>query len=91
MSNTLLSVVLRLPRTTLVPALMRELHWHHCRTEEPGFTTGNPPEDYRQTGGGCSVPWMIAVKHATDGTDPCDPPGMGAKSTTTRNHPGTPN
>ena len=31
-----------------------------------------------------------AVNHATDGTDPCDPPRKGAKSTTTSNHPNTP-
>ena len=29
-----------------------------------------------------------AAKHATDGTDPCDPPrNGGAKGTTTTNHP----
>ena len=27
-----------------------------------------------------------AIKHATDGTDPCDPPRMGAKITTTSKH-----
>ena len=27
------------------------------------------------------------VKHVTNGTDPCDPPRIGAKSTTTSNHP----
>ena len=32
----------------------------------------------------------LAVKHARDGTYPCDPPLMGAKSTTTSNHPSTP-
>ena len=32
-----------------------------------------------------------AIKHAADGGDPCDPPRMGAKSTTTSsNHPSTP-
>ena len=104
MSNTLLPIVSRLPRPTSVPALLtapsliRELHWSRCRTEEPGYATGNPPEDY---------PWQSArrlwtdswrlqlplddrcrlvlphhaVKQATDGTDHCDPPRMGAKST----------
>ena len=28
---------------------------------EPGYATGNPPEDYGQIRGGCSCPWMIAV------------------------------
>ena len=31
-----IAVVSRLPRPTLVPALTRELHSHHCRPEEPG-------------------------------------------------------
>ena len=61
MSNTLLPVVSGLLRPTPVPALMRELHYHRCRTEEPGCATGNPPEDYGQTRGGYSFPWMIAV------------------------------
>ena len=33
-----------------------------CRTEEPGYATGNAPEDYGQKRGGCSFPWMIAVQ-----------------------------
>ena len=52
---------LRLPRPTPVPALKRELHWHRSWAEEPGYATGNPPEDYGQIRGGCSFPWMIAV------------------------------
>ena len=52
---------LRLPRPTLAPALMRVLHWLRCWAEEPGYTTGNPPQDYGQLRGGCSCPWMIAV------------------------------
>ena len=50
---------LRLPRPTSAPALMRVLHWLRCWAEEPGYTTGNPPEDYSQIRGGC--PWIIAV------------------------------
>ena len=67
MSSTLLPVFSRLPLPTSVPALLtvpaliRELHYHRCRTEEPGYATGNPPEDYGQTGGGFSFPWMIVV------------------------------
>ena len=30
MPNNLLPVVKALPRPTPVPAMMRELHWHHC-------------------------------------------------------------
>ena len=52
---------LRLPRPTSAPALMRVLHWLRCWAEEPGYATGNPPEDYSQIRGGCSCPWMIAV------------------------------
>ena len=43
---------LRLPQPTSAPALMRVLHWLRCWAEEPGYATGNPPEDYatgRQT------------------------------------------
>ena len=36
---------LRLPRPTSAPALMRVLHWLRCWAEEPGYATGNPPED----------------------------------------------
>ena len=52
---------LRLPQPTSAPALMRVLHWLRCWAEKPGYTTGNPPEDYGQIRGGCSCPWMIAV------------------------------
>ena len=52
---------LRLLRPTPAPALMRVLHWLRCWAEEPGYATGNPPEDYDQIRGGCSRPWMIAV------------------------------
>ena len=52
---------LRLPRPTPAPALMRVLHWLRCWVEEPGYTTGNSPEDYGQIRRGCSCPWMIAV------------------------------
>ena len=52
---------LRLPQPTSAPALMRVLHWLRCWAEEPGYATGNPPEDYSQIRGGCSCPWMIAV------------------------------
>ena len=52
---------LRLPRPTSAPALMRVLHWLRCWAEEPGYTTGNSPEDYGQIRGGCSCPLMIAV------------------------------
>ena len=52
---------LRLPRPTPAPALMRVLHWLRCGAEEPGYTTGNPPEDYGQIRGGGSCSWMIAV------------------------------
>ena len=52
---------LRLPRPTPAPALMQELHWHRSWAEEPGYATGNPPEDNGQIRGGCSFPWMIAV------------------------------
>ena len=52
---------LRLPRPTSAPALMRVLHWLRCWEEEPGYSTGNPPEDYDQIRGGCSCPWMITV------------------------------
>ena len=51
---------LRLPQPTPAPALMRELHYHRSGAEEPGYSTGNPPEDYGQIRG-CSFPWMIAV------------------------------
>ena len=51
---------LRLPWPTSAPALMRVLHWLPCWAEEPGYATGNPPEDYSQIRG-CSCPWMIAV------------------------------
>ena len=52
---------LGLPQPTPAPALMRELHWHHSRAKEPGYATGNSPEEYGQIRGGCSFPWMIAV------------------------------
>ena len=52
---------LRLPQPTSAPALMRVLHWLRCWVEEPGYATGNPPEDYGQIQGGCSCPWLIAV------------------------------
>ena len=52
---------LGLPRPTPALALMRVLHWFQCRAEEPGYTTGDPLEDYGQIRGGCSCPWMIAV------------------------------
>ena len=42
-------------------ALMRELNWHRSWAEEPGYATGNPPEDYGQIRGGFSFPWMTAV------------------------------
>ena len=48
---------LRLPQ----PTLMGELQKHCSWAEEPGYATGNPPEDYGQIRGGCSFPWMIAV------------------------------
>ena len=51
----------RLPRPTPAPALMRELHWDCSWAEEPGYATGNPPEDDGQIRGGCSFSWMIAV------------------------------
>ena len=51
----------RLPRPTSAPSLMRVQHWLRCWAEEPGYDTGNPPEDYSQIRGGCSCPWMIAV------------------------------
>ena len=35
---------------------MRELHWHRSWAEEPGYTAGNPPEDYGHIRGGCSFP-----------------------------------
>ena len=35
---------LRLPQPTSAPALMRVLHWLRCWAEEPGYSTGNPPE-----------------------------------------------
>ena len=71
---------------------MWELHWYRSWAEEPGYTTGNPPEDYGQIRGGCSFPWMIAVgwcfctmpySMQLTGQIPNDPPRMGAKSTTT--------
>ena len=37
---------LGLPRPTSALALMRVLHWLRCWAEEPGYATGNPPEDY---------------------------------------------
>ena len=52
---------LRLPQPTPAPALMRELHFHRSWAEEPGYATGNPPEDYGQIREGCSFSWMIAV------------------------------
>ena len=39
----------------LAPALAR------CWGDEPGYATGNPPEDYGQILGGYSFPWMLAV------------------------------
>ena len=51
----------RLPRPTSAPALMLVLHWLRCWAEEPGYGTGNPPEDYSQIRRGCSCPWMITV------------------------------
>ena len=59
-----------------------------------------PPEDYGQIRGGCSFSWMITVDwcfrtmpYSMQPTEqiPNDPPRMGAKSTTTSNHPSTPN
>ena len=51
---------LRLPRPTPAPSLMRVLHWLRCRAEEPGYATGNPPEDYGQIRGGCScLGWLL--------------------------------
>ena len=88
----------RVPALT-VPAPMRELHWYRCWAEEPGYVTGNPSEDYGQTRGDCSFPWIIAVDecfctmHTTKQQTeqiPNDPSQMGAKSTTTSNHPSTP-
>ena len=91
---------LRLPRPTSALALMRVLHRLCCWAEEPGYATGNPPEDYSQIRGGCSCPWMIGCRlvllynavHSIQQTKqvPNDPPRMGAKSTTTSNHPSTP-
>ena len=52
---------LRIPRPTSAPALMWVQHWLRCWAEEPGYATGNPPEDYSQIRGDCSCPWMIAV------------------------------
>ena len=52
---------LRLPWPTSAPALMQVLHWLRCWAEEPGYATGNPPEDYSQIRGSCSCLWMIAV------------------------------
>ena len=66
---------------------------------EPGYATGNPPKDYGQIRGDSSFPWMIAVDYcfrtmpySIQQTEqiPNDPPRMGAKSTTTSNHPSTP-
>ena len=58
---------------------MRELHWHRCRTEKPGYATGNPPTEY-----------MARHMEAANGADPCEPSRMGAKSTTPSNHRSTP-
>ena len=30
-----------------VPALIRELHWHRCWTDEPGYATGNQSMEHR--------------------------------------------
>ena len=58
-----------------------------------------PPKDYGQIRGGCSPPWMIAVDYcfrtipySMQLTEqiPNDPPWMGAKSTSSINHPSTP-
>ena len=63
-------------------------------SEEPGYAADNPPEDYGQTSGGCSFPWIIAI-------DQCfrtiqdkkeianERPHVGGESTTTSNHPRT--
>ena len=50
-----------LPQPTSAPALMWVLLRLRCWAEEPGYATGNPPEDYGQIRGDCSCPWMIAV------------------------------
>ena len=90
---------LRLPPPTSAPALMQVLHWLRCWAEEPGYTTGNPPEDNSQIRGGCSCLWMIAVDwcfHTMPYTASnrrnrslMTPPD-GGKSTTTSTHPSTP-
>ena len=67
--QTLYCRYLRLPRPTPAPALMQELHnWHRCWAEEPGYTTGNPTEDYGQIRGGCSFQF---VKFQTIKNDHC--------------------
>ena len=50
---------LRLPQPTSASALMRVLHWLRCWAEEPGYATGDPPEDYSQIRGGCICPWIL--------------------------------
>ena len=70
----------RLPRPTPMPALMRELHWHLCWAEAPGYTTGNPPKIIwpdtwmlqLSLNNRCrlvlSIP-AVGLQHATDRTD----------------------
>ena len=87
MSSTLLSVVSRLPRPTSVPALLtapaliRELsNWgtrvRHCKSARRLW-----PDSWRLQLPLYDCCRLVlpyhAVKHATDGTDPCDPPRMG--------------
>ena len=86
---------LRLPRPTSAPALMRVLHWLRCWAEEPGYATCNPPEDYSQIAlvyDCCRLVLPYNAVHNIQQTQqiPNDPPQMGAKSTTTSNHPSTP-
>ena len=89
---------LRLPQPTSAPALMQVLHWLCCWAKEPGYATGNPPEDYSQIRGGCSLddccrlvlPYNAEHSIQQTGQIPNDPPRMGAKNTTTSNHPSTP-
>ena len=98
--NHAIAGYLRLPRPTSAPALMRVLHWLRCWAEEPGYATGNPPEDYEPDTRRLQLPLDDCCRlvlpynavHSFQQTEqiPNDPPQMGAKSTTTSNHPSTP-
>ena len=93
MSNTILPAVSELPRPKPELVLMRELsneetrvcHWQSAHRLWPdSWKMQLPLNDCCRL----VLPYR-AIKRATDRIDPCDPPWMGVKSTTTSNDPST--